>query len=433
MYPVNNEKGYTLVIALGVIVIVSIIGVGLMGLTSSGVTKNEKRQHVTQAGQYAEDGAEHLVKQIETDINNFLNSGQDIQDFKYDALLKYFCTKGSISVKDSGNGYESCILDISKISTTSNSSSATLDIRSIGTDNNETKNLFEEIQLNIQKNADGTIVFNSKLIERTDTSPLVPSSGVLQAVSDDIPSAVTQSKTSTANGQFPTVSDPSLLGLNVLNILKLNLGTTNNGVPITVGSNESYNLTIKLNIFSVVNLNLFSGTAKIYILQEITPGNNKVITSPDVNKLRCLLVALCSSETTFQYKLDQPGKYQVLVSTPEGGIQVSLASDSRLNVQYTKTTTQFITPKTTGNVLTNGTGDLRDSTTIVSHINTTSIPSGGTTINGTYGQLLIYPNGNFEYTPSNKENVIGQTERFSYTITNSSGKTSTAELAIHIQ
>ncbi|MDX3774418.1 Ig-like domain-containing protein [Chromatiaceae bacterium AAb-1] len=78
--------------------------------------------------------------------------------------------------------------------------------------------------------------------------------------------------------------------------------------------------------------------------------------------------------------------------------------------------------------------DLITADTVVSHVNQTSIAaSGDTVIEGLYGQLTIDAAGNYTYTPNSDPAVIGKSEQFEYTITDTAtGRQSTAKLYVRI-
>ena len=67
------------------------------------------------------------------------------------------------------------------------------------------------------------------------------------------------------------------------------------------------------------------------------------------------------------------------------------------------------------------------------HVNQAVVP-GGTTVNGAYGKLTINPDGTYSYVADGEGLALGQVgiDRFDYTISDPSGATSTAQLAISV-
>src|SRR5690606_33592069 len=61
------------------------------------------------------------------------------------------------------------------------------------------------------------------------------------------------------------------------------------------------------------------------------------------------------------------------------------------------------------------------------------IPSGGLTINGAYGQLVIQQNGSYTYTPNESANNIGKVDSFTYLIRDTqTGVQDTASLYVRL-
>ncbi|MBJ8441491.1 VCBS domain-containing protein [Acinetobacter junii] len=90
-----------------------------------------------------------------------------------------------------------------------------------------------------------------------------------------------------------------------------------------------------------------------------------------------------------------------------------------------------------GNVI-NDTGisggvDAASGSAIISMVNGVAIDPAGTTINGTYGTLVIDQDGNYTYTPDADGLNLGQVEQFTYTLLDPvTGNTSDAILYVHL-
>ncbi|WP_284085331.1 BapA/Bap/LapF family large adhesin, partial [Acinetobacter haemolyticus] len=90
-----------------------------------------------------------------------------------------------------------------------------------------------------------------------------------------------------------------------------------------------------------------------------------------------------------------------------------------------------------GNVITdegiNGETDIITDTTVVSMVNGEAVVDGGTTIVGTYGTLVIHPDGSYTYTPFAGDAALGQVDQFAYTLLDTAtGNTANAILYLHI-
>jgi VCBS repeat-containing protein len=82
---------------------------------------------------------------------------------------------------------------------------------------------------------------------------------------------------------------------------------------------------------------------------------------------------------------------------------------------------------------TNGDVDIATTNTVISEVNGIAIDLAGTTINGTYGSLVIYPNGDYTYTPTANQTGLGQVDQFTYTLFDPlSGDTSEATFYVHL-
>lgn len=70
----QNEKGYTLILTVAVIVIFTVLGLSLLTLTSSGIKKNEVRQDTVQAQDLSDKGIKYAVNDIQLLLQNAINS-----------------------------------------------------------------------------------------------------------------------------------------------------------------------------------------------------------------------------------------------------------------------------------------------------------------------------------------------------------------------
>lgn len=67
---IKNEKGYTLILTVGIIVIFTVLGLSLLTLTSSGIKKNENRQNTVQAQDLSDKGIKYAVNDLQHYLEN---------------------------------------------------------------------------------------------------------------------------------------------------------------------------------------------------------------------------------------------------------------------------------------------------------------------------------------------------------------------------
>ncbi|MCD9096125.1 Ig-like domain-containing protein [Luteimonas fraxinea] len=86
-----------------------------------------------------------------------------------------------------------------------------------------------------------------------------------------------------------------------------------------------------------------------------------------------------------------------------------------------------------GNVVTDGAGDVVTPTTAVQSVNGQAVEATATTVVGAYGVLTIDSTGAYTYVPNELAGNIGQVDQFTYTLFDSvTGNTSTATLYVRI-
>ena len=69
---------------------------------------------------------------------------------------------------------------------------------------------------------------------------------------------------------------------------------------------------------------------------------------------------------------------------------------------------------------------------MISTVNGQIVQSGGSSITGQYGTLLIAANGSYTYTPNTDLSNVGKSETFTYTLSQTDGDSDTANLIIKI-
>lgn len=99
----KSQKGYTLLLAFVLIILFSILGLSLLALTSSGISKNEVRQDKTRALAQADKGLDFALADINSKLDAYIKAeigGLTQANFsnKLDNTLKsYFCNQNNTS------------------------------------------------------------------------------------------------------------------------------------------------------------------------------------------------------------------------------------------------------------------------------------------------------------------------------------------------
>lgn len=92
-----NDRGYSLLLAIGILLIVSILGMSLMTLTTSGILKNETRENTVQAKDLSEKGIDLIVNNIQKKLADSIKVGITSNDFPGElesTLDELRCPKG---------------------------------------------------------------------------------------------------------------------------------------------------------------------------------------------------------------------------------------------------------------------------------------------------------------------------------------------------
>lgn len=149
----KSEKGNTLIIAIFVLVMGSVIGLTLMSLSMNGTKRNEHRENYSQAVEQAEKGIKHITLEIQKALENKIpepiianttvisqRENSFISSFNT-TLEKHLCSSGGhINELDGDLAYTVCIDDESFKNSKYNISKK-LKIISTGTANEETRQL----------------------------------------------------------------------------------------------------------------------------------------------------------------------------------------------------------------------------------------------------------------------------------------------------
>lgn len=71
----QNDKGYSLLLAILAILIFTVLGLSLIALTTNGISKNKTRQDIIQATDLADKGIEFMINSLQAELENYILSG----------------------------------------------------------------------------------------------------------------------------------------------------------------------------------------------------------------------------------------------------------------------------------------------------------------------------------------------------------------------
>ncbi|MGP9558663.1 Ig-like domain-containing protein, partial [Psychrobacter sp. AOP7-A1-24] len=243
----------------------------------------------------------------------------------------------------------------------------------------------------------------------------------------------------------PVTTSPSysgtaggLLSLNALDAIDLDLLSTKSVFQVTVTAAQELSLTLDGNGSVGFNLALGSKDFSLSVYKVVSGEEDDItLVQQENNWLEYSPFGLGGSWSADNLSLptltggaDADGKdatyYFLLGSSNDNFLGVSLGSAINVTTVDSELIDYDSVP-TTGNVITNNDVDAH----IVTVVDSVDV-DGSTTIQGTYGTLVIGEDGAYTYTPTEDIDVIGETDSFEYTIEDVSGNTAIATLEVTI-
>lgn len=113
MSHLRNERGYALLLTIMILILFSILGLTMLGLSAEGINRNEYRADDTQAVAQAEKGMERIIADINAELTQSLgNNGLSADQFKHvltSTLNRYRCTNTHIKSSTANGAYDVCI------------------------------------------------------------------------------------------------------------------------------------------------------------------------------------------------------------------------------------------------------------------------------------------------------------------------------------
>uniref|UniRef100_UPI000B0CBC07 type I secretion C-terminal target domain-containing protein n=1 Tax=Pseudomonas defluvii TaxID=1876757 RepID=UPI000B0CBC07 len=147
-----------------------------------------------------------------------------------------------------------------------------------------------------------------------------------------------------------------------------------------------------------------------------------------------------STGTVTTGALDANTLYRILLDVHDGSgnsfskLATVIFDNFKVNVPGATSIEWSATP-VTGSVQANDLwGASGETSTLSVKVNGTwvDVPVGGTTVTGSYGDLVIKSDGSYTYTPVNNKDNVGHTDQFEYKLTQADGDTDSAHLNITI-
>lgn len=116
---IKNEKGYTLILTVAIIVIFTVLGLSLLTLTSSGIKKNENRQNTVQAQDLSDKGIKYAVDDLQQYLENQIKNNPMGKTQFYNLLentIKVNCPDGIEIPGEKASQTKVCIDNVEMIS-----------------------------------------------------------------------------------------------------------------------------------------------------------------------------------------------------------------------------------------------------------------------------------------------------------------------------
>ncbi|NIE97988.1 Ig-like domain-containing protein [Acinetobacter sp. Tr-809] len=232
-----------------------------------------------------------------------------------------------------------------------------------------------------------------------------------------------------------TETDSAFYGvlLNVGNLVDLQLLTVNT-VDFNVSAGQEGVATFSFNsLIGASALGNYNVVLQKY--NEVTGQWEAVNGTGDRSLLN---LTLLGSTPTAQIAGLTEGEYRAFLSfngAVGGAIGVTLNGEVKLYNPAVVTGYDVVAAH--GNLIsdpnTNGAIDIATPNSVISEINGVAITGSPTTVTGVYGTLVIYPNGDYTYTPNPASAGLGQVDEFTYTLRDpASGTTSQATFYVHL-
>ncbi|MEN8974675.1 beta strand repeat-containing protein, partial [Acinetobacter baumannii] len=268
---------------------------------------------------------------------------------------------------------------------------------------------------NVSIPATGTVTISSSSIiafDNTDTAVLAPQPLLVQ---DDA-----------ALGSNTYLALVSLAGLD------LQLGSESIG--FTVGAGQEGNATFTYS--ALIGVDALSDYS--LVVQKLDPVTGQWTSVYGGGQADILDLTLLGSTPGVVLEGLEEGQYRAFM-TYNGLLGIGLLGTltGTMDVYDTTQVGGYYTEVADGNVITEindaGQVDVVTPTTVVSAVNGQPVVADGTSITGTYGTLVINLDGSYTYTPTASAAGVGQTDQFTYTLTDPvTGDTAQANLNIQL-
>ncbi|SSK19617.1 SD repeat-containing cell surface protein [Klebsiella pneumoniae] len=227
-----------------------------------------------------------------------------------------------------------------------------------------------------------------------------------------------------------------MAGLSLLNTVNVALPT--NGFKFVVAEGTEQDVTLGVSGSTALSIALGAVTLDLILINTDTNQIVGVIKDGIIATPTGFLGLSLEYAGGGEFERIGAGNYMVVISSPttEGliGSILNLNLGTSISMEVTDST-KYVT----GNVLhTDSDGDVGDTGNEItvssiqfgSQIET--VTAGGVTINGTYGTLIIKSDGSYSY-HANGTTGVGQSDVFTYTITDGLGHTSSTTLTMNIE
>ncbi|MCU4363324.1 type I secretion C-terminal target domain-containing protein [Acinetobacter sp. WU_MDCI_Abxc22] len=234
------------------------------------------------------------------------------------------------------------------------------------------------------------------------------------------------------------VQDDAALGSNtylaLVSLAGLDLQLGSESIGFTVGAGQEGNATFTYS--ALIGVDALSDYS--LVVQKLDPVTGEWTSVYGGGEADILDLTLLGSTPGVVLDGLEEGQYRAFM-TYNGLLGIGLLGTltGTMDVYDTTQVGGYYTEVADGNVITeindSGEVDVVTATTVVSAVNGQPVVADGTIINGTYGTLEINLDGSYTYTPTASAAGVGQTEQFTYTLTDPvTGDTAQANLNIQL-
>lgn len=339
MRHISKQNGYSLLVTLILVLLFSILGLSLLSITTSGISKNNIRQNINQSADLSDKGIDYITQKINTELTTYLGkTGQPRNEFIIklkDVLEGYKCQKNTTILENTVTGNaQVCIESIGAVYDTDgkeNPLRKLVEFNSIGHAGNAKRKLTSSIEIgaayvpDILRYAIGTNNNNNN-IEEPGEGNLLLHGGV--SITGDIK----------VDGNLLTYNRGYISGTWENSFLPEVLPYDNTRLPYIYIGNKSYKFNSN-NINTVSTYNAHKDNTKFNTINgkvSYSEENNLTKLFREVNKECCIPEKISRKAIQNSIAIDQyQNVYKYLKNTPPADSSDTVVSSVKLDINRT--------------------------------------------------------------------------------------------------